>query len=566
MEYPAIGIDLGTTNSLVTVFEHNGPRLIKNALGSVLTPSAVSLLNDGIIVTGQAAKDRLISHPQSSIASFKRFMGTKRSSLLNGKTFSPVELSALILRALKRDAETDLGVPCPHAVVSVPAYFNDIQRKATLAAATLAGFKVERLINEPTAAALAYGLTDAEEGNFLVFDLGGGTFDVSILDKFAGVLEVKATTGDPRLGGDDFTNLIIELISQRLRLDHDALPPLDIAKFSVEAERLKVALTREQSVNYEFMLSSQLIKGTITRTQFEDAAATLLRRLRLPTERAVRDSELAPDEFSAVVLVGGATRMPMVRSLVAKMFGRLPLINIDPDTTVALGAAVQAGLVGRHAALEELMMTDVCPFTLGVRVKDSDHKDALPYIDPIIERNAAVPVSREVSLTTMQHNQIEISVQVYQGENFRPENNTLLGELLVKIPKGPKGTEYVAVRYTYDINGILEVEVRVESTGVVLKKYFNSPDGKSEKELAESFRKLEDLKVQPRAQAENQALLSRADRIYEEAKGPLRDVVKQSILQFESEILNQQVRKPEKLRDAFAKQLNELETSLSYLD
>jgi molecular chaperone HscC len=566
MNHPAIGIDLGTTNSLISVFENNGPRLIKNALGSVLTPSAISVLDDGSIVTGQAAKDRLISHPQSSIASFKRFMGTKRASLIGGRTFSPVELSALILRALKQDAETDLGVTCTKAVISVPAYFNDVQRKATLEAGKLAELAVDRLINEPTAAALAYGLTDAEEGHFLVFDLGGGTFDVSILDKFEGVMEVKATTGDTRLGGDDFTELIASLIAQRAKLDRDDLAPLQAARLASEAERIKQALTREQSADYDLDIALHASKGTVTRSQFEDIAAGLLRRLRMPTERAVRDSEISTDEFSAVVLVGGATRMPMVRSLVAKMFGRLPLVKMDPDTTVAMGAAVQAGLVSRLAALEELVMTDVCPFSLGVRVSDSNLPDALPYIDPIIERNAVIPVSRETQLTTLQNNQKELSVHVYQGENLRPENNTLLGTLDIKIPKGPAGREFVNVRYTYDINGVLEVEATVISTGAVLKKYFNAQDGKSEKDLEASFRKLQGLKMQPRAQVENQALISRADRVYEEARGDLRFLIKQSIMQFEAEIKNQQLRKPEKLRESFALQLDEFESHISHLD
>jgi len=365
-----IGIDLGTTNSLIAVFGEDGPALIPNALDDVLTPSVVGVDDAGEIVVGRAARERLLTHPDKTVASFKRFMGSARETILGRHRLRPEELSALVLRALKADAEAQIGTPVTEAVISVPAYFNDLQRKATLDAGRLAGLKVERLVNEPTAAALAYGLYEMKEGKFLVFDLGGGTFDVSILDKYEGVMEVRATAGDTQLGGDDFTQVIERLLADAHEFHVPALAPSATARLRRTAEALKLTLTSADAP-YELALDDATLSGKLDRQTFEDASAALLRRLRAPVERAIADALLKPDDLDTVVMVGGATRMPIVRSLVARLFGRLPLVHIDPDRTVALGAAVQAGLKGRAAALEDVVMTDVCPYTLGVAAVDS---------------------------------------------------------------------------------------------------------------------------------------------------------------------------------------------------
>lgn len=390
-----LGIDLGTTNSLIAVLEESGPRLIKNALSQFLTPSAISVAEDGAILTGAAAKERLITHPGRSVASFKRFMGTGQVTRLGSLSFRPEELSALILRSLKADAEADLGATVNDAVISVPAYFNDHQRKATLDAGRLAGLKVERLVNEPTAAALAYGFGEVNEGRFLVFDLGGGTFDVSILEKYEGVMEVHATTGDTQLGGDDFTSIIEEMMIRAGNVDRKSLDSNARAQLRREAENIKLGLTSGHEAEYSIPIGAKVLSGAIGRSAFEQESAPLLRRLRTPVERAILDAGLEPHQFDAIVLVGGATRMPMVRSLVARLFGRLPLIHVDPDTTVALGAAIQAGLHKRDAALKDVVMTDVCPYTLGVAtVEDARRETRSLYVTPIIERNAVVPISR----------------------------------------------------------------------------------------------------------------------------------------------------------------------------
>ena len=293
-------------------------------------------------------------------------MGTAQETRLGPRSFRPEELSALVLRSLKSDAEAALGGSIEEAIISVPAYFNDHQRKATLDAGRLAGLTVNRLVNEPTAAALAYGLAERTDGQFLVFDLGGGTFDVSIIDKFDGVMEVRATTGDTRLGGNDFTEIVEGLIARAHDIPARALAPADAARLRREAERVKIALTADAEVAYEATIGERCARGVLSRSVLEAEAATLLRRLRAPMERAIADARLDPVALDAVVLVGGATRMPMIRSLVARLFGRMPLIHLDPDTTVALGAAVQVGLHRRAAALEDVVMTDVSPFTLGI--------------------------------------------------------------------------------------------------------------------------------------------------------------------------------------------------------
>jgi molecular chaperone HscC len=561
----SIGIDLGTTNSLVAVFTEEGPKIIKNALGQDLTPSAVSILEDGKVAIGQAAKDRLVTHANRSAASFKRFMGTNKSFELAQKWFTPVELSALILQSLKADAERELGAQIDEVVVSVPAYFNDQQRKATLEAARVAGLKVNRLVNEPTAAALAYGLADKEEGSFLIFDLGGGTFDVSVLDKFSGVMEVRATTGDTKLGGDDFTDILAIEMLRKINVEKSKLSSAEISVLAAQAEKAKIALTTGQTAAFFVVAGGTRHDGLVTRSDFEVAASRLLNRLRQPTERAVRDCGVAPADFAAIVMVGGSTRLPMVRSLVAKMFGRLPMINIDPDKTIALGAAIQSGLVRKDAALDDIVMTDVCPFTLGVATVDDEESGRLS-VSSVIERNAVVPISRKITLFTVINNQAQLAVQVYQGENLRPEHNVHLGTVDVKVPKGPKGKEGIDVQLTYDINGNLQVEVEVLSTKKRYEKLFSAQAGMSEAEIKASFHKLANLKLLPHERVENQALISRAERLYEECRGDMRDDLRAQLNIFQTEINSQQLRKPQAVREAFKLKLDDLEEALRVLN
>jgi molecular chaperone HscC len=557
------GIDLGTTNSLVAVIEEGKPKLIPNALGQVLTPSCVGIDDTGAVLVGQAAKERLITHPGLTAASFKRLMGSQQVTPL-GKMMSyrPEELSQFVLRALKEDAEAYLKEAVSDVVISVPAYFNDHQRKATIDAGRLAGLRVERLVNEPTAAALAYGLGEAAEGKYLIFDLGGGTFDVSILDKYEGIMEIRATTGDSGLGGDDFTAAVERMIAARGKLELKRLDLVDQARIRRAAEQLKINLSAAHEAPFALLIGKSKYEGSITREAFETECSDLLRRLRAPTERAIVDARLKPDSFDAVVLVGGATRLPMVRSLVARMFGRLPLVSIDPDTTVALGAAVQAGLVHRDGALKDVVMTDVCPFTLGVVATDaSNPKQMTNFVRAIIERNAVVPISRKMRLCTLEDNQTNLPVMVFQGENLRPEANIHLGTIPLTVQPKPKGEECVDIQFTYDINGALEVEVEVVSTAVRDRKIFRNTTGLSEEELDQRFKALAAIKLHPREHIESKTLIARAERLYAEQTPQNREVIRRWINHFEAVIADQQLRDPSPARKSFSDQLDAMENS-----
>ena len=513
-----VGIDLGTTNSLVAAWAPGGPVLLENALGETLTPSAVSISEDGMALVGQAALDRLIAYPERSASAFKRLMGSATNISLAGRNYRAEELSALVLRSLREDAETRLGEAIEEAIISVPAYFNDTQRKATLDAARLAGLEVQRLVNEPTAAALAHGLEAAAEGTFLILDLGGGTFDVSLLHKYEGVMEVRASAGDSMLGGNDFRDAIAALIVRRHGLDAGALSRGETARLTAEAERLKRSLSDAAGIDYAITLAGKPCAGTLSRQEFEDIVSPLEKRLRAPIERAIADARIHPTKIDQIVLVGGATRMPLVRNLAVRLFGRFPLIHPRPDHVIALGAAVQAGLKARHAALEDIIMTDVCPFTLGTQVHDPLMPEGVSF-SPIIERNSIVPISRSQHYVTVQDNQTVLRFDVLQGENIRPSQNIKIGEFLINVPPGKKGAQGADVRYTYDINGALEVEVTALATKAVERRVFRNQASLSEAELDARFAALAALKLPPREQAENRALIARAERLYAELLG-----------------------------------------------
>lgn len=554
------GIDLGTTNSLIALFSESGPKIIPNVHGESLTPSAVGLDEDGTMIVGKAARDRLVTHPDKTAASFKRFMGTAREINLGDRHFRAEELSAFVLRSLKADAEAFLNEAVSDVVISVPAYFNDPQRKATIDAGRLAGLNVVRIVNEPTAAALAYGFGEAEEGKYLIFDLGGGTFDVSILDKFEGVMEVRATTGDTQLGGNDFTLAIERAIAKEHGLNPLDLCTADIALLRNAAETIKIDLTRAHETTYSVPLSKGQVAGNFSRDRFETELASLMRRLRAPLERAIADARLSPEELDAVILVGGATRVPLIRSMVARLFQKMPLVHLDPDTTIALGAAIQAGLCARAAALEDVVMTDVCPHTLGID-SHSDETDGL-VISPIIERNAIVPISRTKRYQTISNRQRSIEVGVYQGENIRPEDNVALGTIEVPVPPAPAGQEKIDVCFTYDVNGALEVVVSVVSTGISKRAIFKNSSSLSEAELERRFTALSAIKLHPREQMENKAIIARAERLYANQLGLARDAIKELIGRFLYDISSQHVKDPGELRDAYSAELDMYERSV----
>jgi len=366
-----LGIDLGTTNSLVSLWRDGEVILIPNALGEVLTPSAVSVSDEGHVLVGRAARDLWLTSPERGAVAFKRHMGSSRPYRLARQSFRPEELSALVLKSLKTDAERFLGEPVSEAIITVPAYFSDAQRTATRQAGELAGLTLRRLINEPTAAALAYGLQEAPaESTFLVLDLGGGTFDVSILERFEGLMEVRASTGDNFLGGEDFVQVILDhVLRQFPELPRDEFSPLH-GRLWREGERVKRALGSSASVDFELTWEGRDFRLPITASAYEKDCEPLLQRFRRPIERALRDAKLDAAKIDEVVLAGGATRMPMIRRLVARMFGRMPAMQLNPDEVIARGAAVMAGLVGRDIALQEMVMVDVCPYRGRLRKRN----------------------------------------------------------------------------------------------------------------------------------------------------------------------------------------------------
>ncbi|WP_438447054.1 molecular chaperone HscC [Gorillibacterium sp. sgz5001074] len=561
-----IGIDLGTSNSLIAYWDDHtqGPVMIPNVHGDHLTPSVISIDDNGEIIVGTIAKERLITHPQVTVAAFKRFMGSEKRFELGRHSFSPEELSSFVLRSLKADAEAFLGHTITEAIISVPAYFNDTQRKATKRSAELAGLKVERLINEPTAAALSYGLHLKEsDTKFLVFDLGGGTFDVSILELFENVMEVKSIAGDNYLGGEDFTELLVSHLVQTHSIDVHSLDKKAYSALIKQAELCKTALSKGNTGTMTYMAADgQPCEVTLDRAEFEKLAGPLLLRLRHPIERALHDASFSPNEIDAVILIGGATRMPMIKSVVSRVFGRLPYTQVHPDEAVALGAAIQAAMKGRNQILKEVILTDVCPYTLGTDVARETRNNQYDggYFHPIIERNSPIPISRVERFYTVRDNQTQIELGIYQGENRRVENNLKLGNLLIEVPSAPKGEEPIDVRYTYDINGILEVEVTIVRSGLKKRMVIErNPGTLSEKEIEARLLELSHMKIHPRDREENRLLLARGERIYEEALGDKRKEISYLLNQFEDVLRGQQELEIKKAAALFKQQLDSLE-------
>lgn len=538
-----VGIDLGTTNSLCSVFQNGQPELIPNSDGAFLTPSVVGVLEDGQIIVGAAARELQVTHPDRTIACFKRWMGTDRNTKLGKQSLSPTELSSLVLTSLKKDAAAFLGHPIDSAVITVPAYFNENQRKATKQAGELAGLKVLRIINEPTAAALTYGFHEPDaEKHLIVIDLGGGTFDVTLMEIFEGALEIVSTAGESMLGGEDFTDRVLSSVLQR-----DGIPleqaeikqPLRTARLRQECESAKRKLVDQEKASIRIPNTNGMFDDqkslSITREVFAKICKPLMDRIRKPIDKAIRDGKVNTQDIKEVILVGGATRMPLLQRFVTEYLDCEPLTRFNPDEVVALGASVQAALIQDNAAVEDIVMTDVCPFTLGVEVTKDFHGRMMDgYFTPVIHRNTTIPVSREEVFHTLMPNQTEVTIRVYQGEGRRVTDNLLLGELEVTgIPHGPAGQE-IFVRFTFDLNGLLEIEVIIPKTGkkfsTVLK---NNSATMSSSEFEKAVRELQKLKFYPRDDLKNQRLLRYSERMVGEISPHQRQQLETSIDLFE---------------------------------
>ncbi len=518
-----IGIDLGTTNSLAAVWRNGKSELIPNAAGEALTPSVVSVDEDGGVLVGRAARDRLISHPERTAARFKRFMGTAKTYTLGSRTFTPEDLSSLVLRSLREDAEAYLGEPVEEAVVSVPAYFAEAQRSATKRAAALAGLKVERLVNEPSAAAVAGHIGQGGEDKVcLVFDLGGGTLDVSLVERFGNVVSVTAVSGDNRLGGADFDLAVARGFCEDCGLDFDSLSPRRRELLIRQAERCKMALTNQERVILSIDDGTVSAALTLSNEWLIRKCGALFRRMTAPVQRVFLDGGVSPQELDDLVMVGGSSHMPAVRRYIARTLHKEPVKDSRPDTAVALGAGICAGMKARAADLRELVLTDVCPFTLGV-ARYNESEQGRDLMSPIIERNSVLPTSKMGIYYTVRDGQDKVDVRVFQGENRYCEDNTLLGQLQLPVPPARRGEQSIRIRFTYDINGLLEVEA-VNETGRAERLVLQNGDMTAQ-EAERRLKELARLKLHPREQEECRAMVARGERLYAVTVGSLREQV-----------------------------------------
>jgi molecular chaperone DnaK len=461
----AVGIDLGTTNSVIATLEGGDPTVIPNAEGARTTPSVVAF-KEGEILVGEVAKRQAITNPDKTVRSVKRHMGEDWSIEAEGKTYTAQEISARILMKLKRDAEAYLGSPVTDAVITVPAYFNDAQRQATKEAGQIAGLNVQRIINEPTAASLAYGLDKEGDQTILVFDLGGGTFDVSVLEIGEGVFEVKATSGDTHLGGDDWDQVIIDWLVKSFENDHG----VDLSKDRMAVQRLKEAAEKakielssvtETEINLPFITATAEgplhLQQRLTRSEFEKLSADLLERTKGPFRQAIKDAGIDVSEIEHVVLVGGSTRMPSVQEVVRDLAGKEPHKGVNPDEVVAAGAAIQAGVL--MGDVKDVLLLDVTPLTLGIETKGG-------VMTRMIERNTTIPTRKSETFTTAENNQPEVEIHVLQGERAMANDNKSLGKFrLTGLPPAPMGVPQIEVTFDIDANGIVNVNAKDKATG-----------------------------------------------------------------------------------------------------
>ncbi|ECF0139990.1 molecular chaperone HscC [Salmonella enterica subsp. enterica serovar Monschaui] len=538
----AIGIDLGTTNSLIAVWQDGAAQLIPNKFGEYLTPSIISMDENKQILVGKPAAARKTSHPDKTAALFKRAMGSHTHWHLGEESFNAPELSSLVLRSLKEDAEDYLQQPIKDVVISVPAYFSDEQRKHTRLAAELAGLNAVRLINEPTAAAMAYGLHTQQNSRSLVFDLGGGTFDVTVLEYATPVIEVRASAGDNYLGGEDFTHLLLDEVLKRWNLDKSALTDSDLAALYACVEAAKCA--SGSPLRMSWLYQERALESTFYDDELEALWLPLLNRLRTPIEQALRDSRLKPEQIDSLVLVGGTSQMPLVQRIAVRLFGKLPYQSYDPSTIVALGAATQAACRLRHEDVEEVILTDICPYSLGVEV----NRQGVPGIfSPIIERNTTVPVSKVETYSTMHPEQDSICVRVYQGESHKVKNNILIDSFDVMLK--PNGhIQAIDIRFSYDINGLLEVDVLLEDGKSESRIISHNATSLTTQQIDASRERLQALKIYPRDMLINRTFKAQLEEQWSRALGDEREMLGEIITDFDAALLSNDMQRVDDVR------------------
>lgn len=519
-----IGIDLGTTNSLACVYREGRAELIPNELGEYKTSSAVSVLQDGTVLVGAAAKERLVSHPEATAASFKIWMGTQKTLTLGTQRFKPEELSAFVLRQLLEDARRYLGEDVEEAVISVPAYFNDDQRCATKLAAQLAGLTVKRLINEPSAAALYHRYsTQSGDSQMMIVDFGGGTLDVSIVDCFENIIEITAVAGDNRLGGDDIDRAIAAHFCKENGLREERLEPALRAALYRQAETAKIALSsapaaaisiQQEAAQYSLLLTAPLLR---------QLCEPVFQRVKTVISRAMKDRERAR-AIDDVILVGGSAQLPVFGDFLEELFGRRPHVADKPDEIVAMGVGLCAGIKERAEDLQDLVMTDVCPFSLGVATY-SYRGDKTPHMAVLIPRSSMLPASHQGTFSTMYDNQRALRFEIYQGEGYFASENLKLGEVEVQVPPGPAGEQNAAVTFTYDIDGILHVSARSSGGDYRDRLILNPNLHLSEAEREKVMARISEIQLAAQGSQKEQLLLERALRLYEQTMGRRRELV-----------------------------------------
>ena len=522
-----IGIDLGTTNSLATYIDDNGKiEFVKNEYGNILIPSIVGIDENDDIIVGELAKERRMMNAGETASNFKRRMGTDAKIKVKNRTFDAQMLSSFVLKHLKENAEKQLNEKINRAIISVPAYFNDKQRRDTKMAAELAGLTVERLINEPTAAALSLGSNILNQNlKFIVLDLGGGTFDVTLLETFENIMDVISISGDTMLGGEDFTTKICEIFLKNIKLAITDLSRDERTKLYTKADRAKKLISL-RDVEIELEIKGKNYKSEITQKDFREAIKPLLVKMKAAIDKALQDGNTDAREIEKVVLVGGAVKLGIIEEFTEKYFHKMrgekiyfssenfiennKLVSIvaNPDTVVAYGVGVAVGMKERNKMFKERILTDVCPFTLGTELVGN-------RFAPIIPRNTTVPTSKSEYFYTIDDYQDKVNVGIYQGESLNIDDNLFLGNFLIDVPRNIAGKEAINVRFTYDINGILEVEATVVSTGLKKSKLIVNGD-LSEEEKNEKIKMLEEIKIQSENKNKDKLLLERVNRIYAE--------------------------------------------------